>query len=456
LTVDVVRAPRPVANGWRTFLVVWATQSFSLFGTALTTFALTIWLSQVVYPGPSQQQPLSLSLSVVGLSAFAPLLAAVPVAGTWVDRHDRRRTMIVANLACGAANLALAGLIAAGVRDVRVVVAPLVLISIGTAFHDAGLDASYRMLVSKEQLGRANGMMQTALFGANILAPGVAATLISLPALARRGVIPGWPGAALGLFHDGTVLAIGADGATFLCFGVVLLFLTIPSPARRDLAGEGRPQIGFWRDTLTGVRFIWQRRGLLVLLAAFMVANFIGFSRLVLLPMIVKFNLAADWRAHSLSYQAALAILTSLVSVGGIAGGLFMSAWGGLKRAQALGVLVPMMLSGVAQAVYGMSRLFLLSAAMTLVFSTASPILNAHSQSIWQTNTPPEMQGRVFAVRRLVAQGTGPVGLLIAGLLGGLANPGYVMTVLGLLLVVACGLPIVAGWWRLLGSPSRS
>ena len=82
MTVDVVRAPRPVANGWRTFLVVWATQSFSLFGTALTTFALTIWLSQVVYPGPSQQQPLSLSLSVVGLSAFAPLLAAVPVAGT--------------------------------------------------------------------------------------------------------------------------------------------------------------------------------------------------------------------------------------------------------------------------------------------------------------------------------------------------------------------------------------
>jgi hypothetical protein len=44
-----------------------------------------------------------------------------------------------------------------------------------------------------------------------------------------------------------------------------------------------------------------------------------------------------------------------------------------------------------------------------------SPLLSAHSQTIWQTQTPRELQGRVFSVRRPIAQCTLPVGALSAG-----------------------------------------
>ena len=64
--------------------------------------------------------------------------------------------------------------------------------------------------------------------------------------------------------------------------------------------------------------------------------------------------------------------------------------------------------------------------------------MNSHSQTIWQTQTPPELQGRVFAVRRLIAQFTWPLSTAMAGWAGGLFDPGMVVAVLGVILTVFC------------------
>jgi hypothetical protein len=115
-----------------------------------------------------------------------------------------------------------------------------------------------------------------------------------------------------------------------------------------------------------------------------------------------------------------------------------VSTWGGLKRARIYGVLIPMLLSGVANIVFGLTSLLFVAAAAALTFSVMSPLLNAHSQTIWQTQTPRELQGRVFSVRRLIAQCTLPVGALSAGSLAGLFDPGLVLAALGALLVLFC------------------
>ncbi|HKB75604.1 MAG TPA: hypothetical protein VKC58_03350, partial [Myxococcales bacterium] len=64
------------------------------------------------------------------------------------------------------------------------------------------------------------------------------------------------------------------------------------------------------------------------------------------------------------------------------------------------------------------------------------PAINAHSQSIWQAQVPRELQGRVFSVRRLIAQCTFPIGTAIGGWLGGAMNPGTAIAVLGAVLIV--------------------
>ena len=55
-------------NGWRTFLIVWATQSVSVLGSALTFFAITIWLTTGLYPTAAQKPQLAWALSAVALS----------------------------------------------------------------------------------------------------------------------------------------------------------------------------------------------------------------------------------------------------------------------------------------------------------------------------------------------------------------------------------------------------
>jgi DHA3 family macrolide efflux protein-like MFS transporter len=60
----------------------------------------------------------------------------------------------------------------------------------------------------------------------------------------------------------------------------------------------------------------------------------------------------------------------------------------------------------------------------------AVPFANSHSQSIWQTVTPREMQGRVFAVRRVAAQFTSPLGTALSGALGAV-GPGLAVAATG-------------------------
>jgi MFS transporter, DHA3 family, macrolide efflux protein len=426
-------------NGWRTFLIVWTTQSLSVFGTALTFFATTIWLTQVLYPRPEQKPELAFALSANALAFALPTVFLAPLAGAWADRHDRKRTMIAMDLANGLLSLTLVALLVTQMLQLWILLIVTALFSLFSAFHSSAFDTSYAMLVPERQLPRANGMMQTIWSLSGILSPGLAAVIIALPALARQGALPGALGGVLASLPDGTALAVSLDAVTFFLAAVVLLFLHIPSPKRADLGDEdGQNRKSIWADVGEGARYIWHRRSLLWLLGTFTVANFVGAPIGVFQPLLVKFNLASDWAARGFTFETALALLSSVASIGGVVGGVLISLWGGLKRRRVYGVLVPMIIGGTAQVLFGLSPLLYLTAAMAFLAEGMIPILNAHSQTIWQTQTPHELQGRVFAVRRVIAQCTWPLSTALAGLTGGLFNPGVVLAVLGAILAVFC------------------
>ena len=67
-----------------------------------------------------------------------------------------------------------------------------------------------------------------------------------------------------------------------------------------------------------------------------------------------------------------------------------------------------------------------------------NPLAQSHTQAIWQTQTPHELQGRVFSVRRLIAQCAWPLGTLLGGIVGGLFNPGRIITLLGAFIALFC------------------
>jgi hypothetical protein len=244
-------------------------------------------------------------------------------------------------------------------------------------------------------------------------------------------------GAWLAPLSDGTPLAISIDALTFLMSSLVLVFLVVPSPQRTDL-DDGQPPPSIWADVREGALYIWRRRPLLWLLGTFTVANFALSPTLVLLPLLTKFNLAADWGANGFTFETALALLSSVAGIGGVLGGVLISAWGGLRRKRVYGVVVPMLISGIAVMGLGLSSLMVISLTALFFDSAMSPILNAHSQTIWQTQTPHELQGRVFSVRRLIAQFTWPLSTAVAGLTAGLFNAGAVVAVCGAILTLFC------------------
>lgn len=426
----------PPAHGFRTFVVLWVSQSLSLIGSDLTLFAANIWLAQTLYARPEQRAALASALAATSLAYALPAVFGAPLAGAWVDRHDRKRTMLAAGMVNGGLCAILATLLAAGELRLPMLLALLACYSASDSLHYAAFDTSYAMLVPERLLPRANGMMQTMQNLAPLFAPALAATLIALPALARRGSIPGVIGATVGRFADGTAFAFALDGLTFLATAAVLLTLAIPSPLPSATVERARPDL--WADVRVGFVYIWHRRPLLWLLGTFAVANLTGTPVIILLPLLVKFALAADWTARGFGYESALATLSTALGVGGVAGGIVVSVWGGLRSRRVYGVVVPMLLGGVATTALGLSPLLYPSAALLFLFAFAGPILNVHSQTIWQTQTPREMQGRVFAVRRLIAQCTLPLASVIAGTLGGLFGAGAVIVGCGATIALFC------------------
>ena len=210
---------QPPPNGWRTFLIIWGTQSASVFGSAMTLFAMNIWLTQTLYPRPEQKPQLAAALAAINLAFAIPVVFGAPIAGAWVDRHDRKRTMMVADFCNGALSLVLAALVLSGSLQLWMLLVIVVLMAFLSVFHGAAFDTSYAMLVSEERLPRANGMMQTMWALAGILAPAIAATLIALPALARNGTLDRPAERSLGSLSNGAALPILVDAVTFFSGG---------------------------------------------------------------------------------------------------------------------------------------------------------------------------------------------------------------------------------------------
>jgi hypothetical protein len=98
-----------------------------------------------------------------------------------------------------------------------------------------------------------------------------------------------------------------------------------------------------------------------------------------------------------------------------VAGGVLMSAWGGPKR-RIHGVLAGWALSSLLGTVlFGLGDILPIWSAASFMGAVFVPIINGSNQAIWQAKVAPDLQGRVFSVRRLIAWFVNPAAMLVAG-----------------------------------------
>lgn len=357
----------------RTFFTIWSGQLVSLIGSQLTGFALGVWVYDETH------SVLMLALTQIALQA--PFVVLSPLAGVLADRWNRRVAMIVSDFGAGLAVLAAAALYLTGRLQPWMTIPVNFAMASFNALMWPAYTASVTLLVPKEQYGRANGFVQL----------GEAVPQIAGPALA---------GALYVAIHLGNMALI--DGATYL-FSVTLMLLAvrIPNPPRTE---DGKHAEGsIWKQMRFGWDYIVARRGLVGLLMFFLVTNFLfGVMQPLFVPLVLD-----NWQADVLGY------ISTIMGVGMLLGTLVMSAWGGGRRKVytllAGGFIGSLFLAGV-----GLRTSIPLLATCGFGFMFVGPIMNACSQAIWQAKVAPDVQGRVFAVRRAIAWSAQVVSPLLA------------------------------------------
>jgi DHA3 family macrolide efflux protein-like MFS transporter len=369
---EKVMTGREKAGDWRSFFLLWCGQVVSLLGSGLTAFGLGVWIYQRT--GSVAQFALVL---VVG---SVPGLLIGPLAGALIDRWDRRRVMLLANLGAAAATLALIVLLAQhrlALWHVYVVVAFGA--TCGYVLNPA-FGATIPLLLPKDHLGRASGMMQLGPAAARILSPLAAGFL--LPAVGLRGLI-------------------AIDMASFVFAAAMVLLIRIPRVAHAPSAG---PRQGLLRQAGYGWSYIKARPGFVSLLAFFAILNLLfSFCLVLTTPLVLSFG-----------SPAVLGLVLSLASAGMLAGSLVMSAWGGPRR-RMYGILGFAPLLGASFLMIGTAHsVALLTAGIFLLFFVI-PIINGCDEAIWQAKVERQALGRVIATAQLLSQFTAPIAFLLAG-----------------------------------------
>jgi|GEM_PF-343406 len=372
-------------RGFGTFLTLWLGLVVSVLGSRVMSFALGV----SVFRNTGSVTRFAL----ISLSAALPVILLSPIAGAVADRFDRRHILLLGSFGSVCVNLVLYRLTSAGLLTPSSIY-PLVAINgVFTAFSRPTLSASVTLLVGKTHLARASGLVRTGFSLAGLCGPllgGIALTAVGLPKVIL-----------LNIFSYFAVL-------------IVLLVIRIPAAERRTsakgaaaaaAAGAGTMASGSIRSNMAvGWRFVRQHPGLLHMLLILSASRF--FVTLVLLlitPLLL-----------SIANATALGVVLSLASAGTLVGSTSIIVWGGPKR-RILAIFIVTFLQGTLLIIGSIWLSISLIGAVAFLFTIGFPISGAAGQATWQSKTPPEIQGRVFGLLRIIGGTSIPLAQILVG-----------------------------------------
>lgn len=364
-------------TGWqRPFFQVWIGQALSLLGSQLVQFALVWYLTR--------ETGSATVLATATLVAMLPNILLGPLAGSVVDRGERKRIMILSDAGIAIATLVLAALFAFEVVQIWHIYVLLGLRSLGQSFHGPAFSASTSLMVPKQHLPRIQGVNQMLNGGLTVVAAPLGAFLLEF--LPTQGV-----------------MAIDIVTATIAILAV--LPVRIPQPAQPEQAAA-KP--GFWADFRDGLSYVITWPGLMLVLGMSMLINVLFSPAVSLLPLLVT--------QHFGQGVIQLGWLQGLWGLGIVLGGALLGAWGGFKRriyTSQLGLV------GLGLAFGLMGSLppagFTFALACTLLGGLMLPLSNGAFWAVMQATVDPARQGRVFALVISLASAMAPLGLLLAG-----------------------------------------
>jgi MFS family permease len=333
----------------RDFRLLAIGQTLSALGDFAMFIALAIWVKDVT--GSNAAAGLTL------LPMNAPIVLG-PLFGVFVDRYPRRLALIAADL-FGAA-IMFAPLLVHDRGDVWILYVVAFAYGVVDAVHEAARSGLLVSMLPEDDLGDANGLLQSANQGVRLVAP-----------LAGAGLYAAMGGHAVAMF----------DAATFVASALFLLAVHTTDIERR------RDEVRFLEELRDGLRHLWSTLDLRrVVLAAAFVGLLVGITEITFFALI-------DEGLHQ--PPAFLGVLSTIQGVGSVAAGVLVG-WA-LRRTGELRILaIASLAAAIGQALFGTAILSLVLVS-ALGFGVANTFFNVAVITLVQRSTPLELQGRVMS-----------------------------------------------------------
>lgn len=372
---------RVLKNG--NFLALWIGQIISQFGDRLAQMALIgLYLKQTAGISLSHSVPVMRNLFFF---STLPILLFSPLAGVYVDRWSRKKTLIAADL-LRAGLILLIPLLAGYTDGMWSIYGVIFLVFTVTCFFSPAKSAIIPNLVKKRELLAANSLSN------------ITRLIAMIGGVTAGGIIVAW---------TGTKMSFYLDSLSFLLSGVAILAIRIKEDPPREESKDGIRRVA--KELVAGLNFIRKKKRVkFVATSLFILMGASGIGYLLVTVFVTKaLNLGT----------IGLSVLATFLGIGMLAGSLIYGHFGEQIEREKV-IVGGTLICGVCAVLLGGSKsLFLLSLGVSIIGFIASPIMIA-AYTLTQELTPDRIRGRVFSALEVIINSSFLFFIWVAGVLG--------------------------------------
>jgi len=365
----------------RNYRLYFIGQMISLCGTWMQSIAQGLLVLRLTGSGTA--------LGVVMGLQFAPVLLLAPYGGVLADRLPKRKLLIATQTSAGVLALVLGVLVATGAVQLWMLYLLALALGLINAVDNPARQTFVHELVGAAQLGNAVSLNSIIVNVSRVVGPAIAGVIIAQMGLAACFILNG------------------------LSFGAVLACLVMMHGSELKRSAPVKPERG---QTLEGFAYAWRTPVIRTVLIMMALVGTLSYEFSVSLPLLahVTFN------GSEAAVAAGVALLMSTMGAGAVVGGLVTA---GKRGATMKALTIGAFGFGGAMALVAISPTLLWASAAMAVVGYFSVAFTAHTNTILQTSSAPDMRGRVMALWAMAFMGATVIGAPIIGWIGQNVNP---------------------------------
>ena len=361
-------------NNLKEFYILWSTQSLSQLGSAITAFALTLWLYE--------KTGSALSTASLRICTYAPYVVMSIFAGAISDKFDKKRIMLICDLLAALSTVAVFVLYKTDLLSVWHLYLINAISGLMNTVQQPASEVAYTMIIPKEYYQKTGG----------------------LQSLSRSLITIGNPVIASAVYgFAGLDAAIALDLCTFvIAFVSLAFFVKIPKISSEEEKSENVLSLA-----KEGLKYLKENPMILYVILFMAGVNFVASAFDAVLPAFILPNPRGG--------NFILGIVTSCSGIAMVAGSIIATFMPKPKDRVKVIYLSMLFSLGTENFLLAFSRLPVLWCIGQILGWIFVPVMSTNQNVIMKNTIPAKLQGRVYACRNTLQFFTIPIGLMFGG-----------------------------------------